>query len=72
MIKFNEWITKSHPEAADGLAHGDGMQTKEDVSLVATQLHMMVDRVAGLLHHVSEGNRPALIDNFVNELKSRL
>ncbi len=72
MGKFNEWLT--HRGDNDGLKHGRNtdLVTSEDSELVSNQLSQFVDRVAGILHDLSEEKKAEMVGKFIAELKSRL
>jgi flagellar motility protein MotE (MotC chaperone) len=71
-IRFNEWLTQRGDNS--GLKHSDEteMITSEDSELVDTQMSMFVDRIAGIMHNLSEEKRAAAFKKFVTELRTRL
>ncbi len=70
-MKFNEWITAR--TSCEELGSSDlGMLTSEDDELVNSQLSQLVDRVAGVMHNVSESKRSQMIEKFFSEVKARI
>jgi hypothetical protein len=66
-MKFNEWITQNKDK---NLKEDLGMQTREDPSLIESQLEQWINRLVGLLH--TSPNKQKLMEKVINELQKRI
>jgi hypothetical protein len=66
-MNFNEWLTQNHGDESSDLKVID-----QDDALVVNQLEQFVDRIAGILHTVSEDKKTGFVEKLISDLRERL
>lgn len=54
------------------ITYNEWQQTLQDTSLVANQIEQLVDRLAGLLHPLTEEDKSELVDQFMRSVEKRV